>query len=123
MLGDTISCSFAGAAKVLNRNVLDGMKAEYYLDDRATSNRVFRAKADHTLPKVAGGAGESHLFRFDVDQYDTASPYALLRTTSAWVSIRTTVGYQTAAEALDTGELLVDFLSDANITKIVNRES
>lgn len=123
MLGDTISVTFNTVAKTLNRVRQDGYAAEYFLDDRATSNRTFAMNVKHTIPAARGGDGESHLVRLDVDQYDSASPYEFLRRTSAWIAIRTDSNTQDQAEAENAAEAVVDFLSDATITKVVGRES
>lgn len=122
MLGDTISVTFDTVAKTLNRVKMEGYGAEYYLDDKAISNRVFRAFVRHTVPSN-GSFGESHMFRLYVDKYDSASPFSLLKTTSAWTSIRTDLAAQDQEEAEDTAEAVIDFLSDATVTKIVGRES
>jgi len=122
MLGDTIGVTFDAVAKTLNRVNQDGFGAQYYLDDRATSNRCFYVTVKHTIPS-RGSPGESHLFRLDVEKYDSAAPYALLRSASAWMAIRTDVATQDQEESEDTTECVVDFLSDANITKIVGRQS
>lgn len=123
MLGDTISVTYDTVAKTLNRVRQDGYGAEYFLDDRAVSNRTFSVNVKHTIPGELGGSGESHLFRLDVDQYDTASPYAFLRRSSAWMAIRTDYAAQDQEISEDTTEAVVDFLSDATITKIVGRQS
>jgi len=122
MLGDTISVTFDAVAKTLNRVNQDGFGAQYYLDDRATSNRTFDVIVKHTIPK-RGLPGESHLFRLEVAKYDSAAPYALLRTAIAWMAIRTDNATQDQEESEDTTEAVVDFLSDATITKIVGRQS
>lgn len=123
MLGDTISVTYDTVAKTLNRVRQDGFGADYYLDDRATSNRVFSVSVKHTIPTSRGGDGESHLFRLDVDQYDSASPYDFLRRSSAWMAIRTDSATQDQEISEDTAEAVVDFLTDATITKIVGRQS
>lgn len=122
MLGDTISVSYDGAAKVLNRIRQDGYGAEYFLDDRATSSREFSVTVKHTVP-ARGESGESHLFRLDVDQFDSASPYAYLRRSSCWMAMRTEDNTQDQEISEDTAEAVVDFLIDATITKIVGRQS
>lgn len=122
MLGDTISVTYDTVAKTLSRVKQDGYGAEYFLDDKAVSNRCFRVTVKHTVP-APGVAGESHLFRLDVDQYDTASPFALLRTSSAWMASRTDSATQDQEISEDTIEAVVDFLTDATITKIVGRQS
>lgn len=73
----------------------------------------------HTIP-ARGASGESHLVRLDVEVYDAAG--VLLRTASAWTVIRTDNGIQDPEESEDAAEAVVDFLSDANITKIVGRQ-
>lgn len=122
MLGDTISVTYDAVAKVLNRVKMEGYGAEYYLDDKAVSNRVFRAFVKHTVPSN-GSFGESHMFRLYVDEYDSSTPFGLLRTTSAWLSIRTDGAAQVQEDGEDTAEAVVDFLDDTTITKIVGRES
>lgn len=116
MLGDTISVTYNTVAKVLSRIKQDGYGAEYYLDD-VTKRFYFTVK--HTVP-ATGKTGESHLARLDVEHITDG---VVARKSSAWTAIRTDVGLQDQATSEDTTEALVDFLSDATITKIVGRQS
>lgn len=122
MLGETIDITYDTVAKTLQRVNQDGFGANYYLDDKSVSNRVFNVSVKHTIP-ARGQSGESHMVRLDVEQYDTASPYALMRTTSTWLAMRTDSSYQDQEISEDTAEAVVDFLTDAVITKIVGRQS
>jgi hypothetical protein len=75
----------------------------------------------HTVPAV-GADGESHLCRVDIDYFD-ATTGAFKRRASAWTSARTDGMPQNSENSEDVLEALVDFLSDANITKLVTRQS
>jgi hypothetical protein len=75
----------------------------------------------HTIPPI-GGDGESHLVRVDVDHFDSTT-HEFVRRSSAWCAIRTDGTPQDSENSEDVTEALVDFLSDANITKVVGRQS
>lgn len=116
MLGDTISVTYDTVAKVLSRVKQDGYGAEYYLDD---TTKRFYMTVKHTVP-ATGQTGESHLVRLDIEHITDGE---VARKSSAWTVIRTDVGLQDQETSEDTTEALVDFLSDATITKIVGRQS
>lgn len=117
MIGDTITLTWNALSKVLNKINQDNYGAEYYLED---GTRRFTLSVKHTIP-AKGKPGESHLVRLDVEVYDANG--VLLRTSSAWSVIRTDTGIQDQEESEDAAEALVAFLTAANITKIVGRQS
>jgi hypothetical protein len=120
MIGDTIGLTYNTVAKTLNKINQDGYGAEYYLDD-AANNMRFSMSIKHTIPE-RGKAGESHLVRLDVEQYDSATgEYSHM--SSAWCVIKTSDAPQVAADVDYTAQALVDFLTDANIDKVIARES
>lgn len=116
-LGDPISITYNAVAKNLVKINQDSYGSEYFLDD---STERYTLSVKHTIPPK-GGAGESHLVRLDVEHYDGSG--VLLRTSSAWSVIKTFDGAQDVASSQYTAEALVDFLTDANVAKVVGRES
>lgn len=117
MIGDTVGITYATVAKTLVKINQDNYGANYYLDDSA--DLKFRLTVKHTIPAV-GVAGESHLCRLDVDHYSAG---VLVRTASAWAVIRTDVGVQDSTKSKDAALALQTFMTSANITKVVGRES
>lgn len=115
-LGDPITFAWNATTVTLNRSDDGNHGSEYY---GVLGDRRFTLTVKHTIP-ARGASGESHLVRLDVEVYDSAG--VLLRTASAWTVIRTDNGIQDPEESEDAAEAVVDFLSDANITKIVGRQ-
>jgi hypothetical protein len=114
---DPITLAWDAGTVTMNRINQDNFGAVYY----GTSGvRRFTLTVKHTIPS-RGAFGESHLLRLDVEVYDANG--VLLRTSSAWAVVRTDSGIQDQEESEDATEALVDFLSDANITKLVSRQS
>lgn len=116
-LGDPVSITYNGVAKSLAKTYPANGGVEYTLDEVTTR---YTMSVKHTIPPK-GGAGESHLVRLDVDQYDAGN--VLLRTSSAWIVIKTFDGVQLATASDYTTQALIDFLTDGNIDKIIARES
>lgn len=116
MLGDTIDVTYDTVVKTLSRVKQDGYGADYYLDD---GTKRFACSVKHTVPPT-GQAGESHLFRLDVEHITDG---VVARKSSSWLSIRTDVGIQDAATSEDTAAAVVNFLTPATITKVVGRQS
>lgn len=117
MFGDTIGITYNAVAKTLNKVNQDNYGAEYYLEETGIR---YRASVAHTIPK-AGQPGESHMFRLDVEHYDGNN--VLLRTASSWAVIRTSDAVQDSTSSTRSANAMVGFLSGANVTKLVNRES
>jgi hypothetical protein len=119
MIGDTISLTYNAGTVVLTKN--DSMHGNggtgYY---GVSGNDRFVLNVKHTIPP-RGKPGESHMARLDVEHYDALG--VLLRTSSAWSVIRTDNGIQIPADSENAAKALTAFLSAANITKLVNRES
>lgn len=116
-LGDPIGITYNAVAKNLVKINQDNFGATYYLDD---GTERFTLSVKHTIPPK-GGAGESHLVRLDVEHYDGSDVY--LRTASAWTVIKTFDGKQDTASSDNVTQALVDYLTDANIDKVIGRES
>lgn len=117
MLGDTIALTWNATSVTLTKINQDNYGSEYFAESGV---RRFTLSVKHTIP-ARGKSGESHLARLDVEVYDANG--VLLRTVSAWTVIRTDTGIQEQEECEDAAEALVAFLSAANITKIVGRQS
>jgi hypothetical protein len=117
MIGDPITLTYNAGSITMNRINQDNHGAEYYA---ASGNDRFTLSVKHTIP-ARGKAGESHLARLDVEHYDATG--VLLRTASAWSVIRTDNGIQSVTNAENAAKALTAFLTAANITKLVTRES
>jgi hypothetical protein len=117
-IGDPITFAYDGGNITLNRTGWGSYSSTY---EGVGTNLALKLSVKHTVPSI-GDDGESHLVRLDVDHFDATSG-ALLRRTSAWASARTDGSPQDSENSEDALEALVDFLSDATITKIVSRQS
>lgn len=115
-LSDPISLAYNAGTVTMNRINQDNYGAVYY--GEATDKKL-TLSVKHTIP-ARGAAGESHLVRLDVEQYASGE---YLRTSSAWAVIRTDGGTQDATEADLAAQAVVDLLSDANLDKIIGRQS
>lgn len=115
-LSDPISLAYNAGTVTMNRINQDNFGATYY--GEATDKKL-TLNVKHTIP-ARGLSGESHLVRLDVEQY-ASNEY--VRTSSAWLVIRTDGGTQDANEVDLAAQAVVDLLSDANIDKIVGRQS
>lgn len=115
-ISDPITFAYDAGNITLNRINQDSYGAVYYGEG---TDKKLTLTVKHTIPP-RGGSGESHLVRLDVEHYASG---VYVRTSSAWVVIRTTDNVQDVESSEDAAEALVDFLSDANITKIVGRQS
>lgn len=114
---DPIVLAWNATTVSLNKVNQDSFGSVYYGVDGV---RRFTLTVKHTIP-ARGAAGESHMVRLDVEVYDANG--VLLRTASAWAVVRTDGGIQDSEESEDAAEAIVDFLSDANITKLVSRQN
>jgi hypothetical protein len=116
-LSDPIALTYNAVATNLNRINQDNFGAVYYGESAAGERITLTVK--HTIPP-RGESGESHLARLDVEQYASGE---LVRTTSAWCVIKTGDAIQDQESSEDAAEALVAFLTAANITKVVSRQS
>lgn len=117
MLANTLDIAVGGVTKTLNRINQDGYGSEYFLNDGTST---YTLRFSHTIP-AKGSFGESHLVRLDRAMYDGSG--VLLRTISTWIVIKTFDGIQVDADAEDTAEALIDLMTDANVAKVIDRES
>jgi hypothetical protein len=115
---DPITFAYDGANITLNRVSQSNYASIWYGVGTALSITL---SLKHTVPAV-GKDGESHLARVDVDHFD-GTTNAFVRRSSAWCSVRTDGATQDSENSEDVAEALVDFLTDANITKLVSRQS
>lgn len=115
---DPITFAYDAGTVTLNRVNQDNFGAVYF---GTGTNLTVTMTVKHTIPAI-GKDGESHLCRVDIDYFD-ASTGSFKRRVSAWCAIRTDGAPQDQENAEDVTESLVDFLSDANITKLVGRQS
>lgn len=117
-LGDPLTFAYDAGNITLNRVNQDNFGAVYY---GTGTNLTVTLTVKHTIPAI-GKDGESHLVRCDIDHFD-ATTGAFKRRASAWLAIRTDGAPQDSENAEDVAEAIVDFCSDANITKLVTRQS
>jgi hypothetical protein len=117
MIGDTVALTYNAGTVTLTRNNQDNFGSTYY---GTSGTDKFNLNIKHTIP-ARGKPGESHMARLDVEHYDALG--VLLRTVSTWSVIRTDDSTQNALNAENAAKALTAFLSAANITKLVNRES
>jgi len=117
-IADPITFAWNATNVTLNRINQDGYGSVYYGE---LSPRKFTLEVKQTIPKV-GEYNESHLLKLTVQVYD-ATTGAYIRTVQAWSVVKTLDAAQDQEECEDAYESLVDFLSDANITKLVGRQS
>jgi len=117
MIGESIAITYNGVSKTLPRLNQDNFGATYFLED---GQLRYNLNVKHTIPQK-GKPGESHLVRLDVEHYDAVG--VLLRTASAWTVIRTDNGIQDKTSSDRATSALQSFLTAANITKIIGRES
>lgn len=115
---DPITFTYDAVAHTLNRVSQSNYSSIWY---GTGTNLAITLTFKHTVPAI-GADGESHLARVDVDHFD-ATTGAFKRRASAWTSIRTDGAPQDSENSEDVTESLVDFLTDANITKLVTRQS
>lgn len=115
---DPLTFAYDGGSITLNRINQDNYGSVFY---GTGTNLTVTMTVKHTIPAI-GKDGESHLCRVDVDHFDATSG-AFVRRSSAWCAIRTDGSPQDTENSEDVAEALVDFLSDANITKLVGRQS
>lgn len=115
---DPITFAYDAGTVTLNRINQDNFGSTYY---GVGTNLTITMTVKHTIPAI-GADGESHLCRVDIDHFDSTTG-AFKHRSSAWVAVRTDGSPQDAENSEDVTESLVDFLSDANITKLVGRQS
>jgi hypothetical protein len=115
---DPITFAYDGGNISLNRVANGSFSSTYY---GTGTNLTVTLTVKHRIPAI-GADGESHLCRVDIDFFDATSG-AFKHRSSAWVSIQTNGSPQDSENSEDVTEALVDFLSDANITKLVSRQS
>lgn len=119
MFADTIAITWNSVSKTLTRQTSGTYAAKYGLDDAGL--RYFTLRIEHTVPPSSTSFGETHMARLDVAHYDATGKY--LRTDSTWQVMKTTDSKQNSIELDYTAQALVDFLTDANIDKLIAREA
>lgn len=101
---DVISIDYGGTTYALNRINDDGYSSEYRHN---AAQLRFHLSVKHDLKK-AGQSGESHLVRLDVEHYTPEGAY--IRTSSAWVVIKTVDGTQDDSSSESAATALLGFL-------------
>lgn len=115
-LSDPLTLAYDAGNITMNRINQDSFGAVYY--GEATDKKL-TLTVKHTIP-ARGEPGESHLVRLDVEHYASG---VYVRTSSAWIVVRTDDGIQDQESSEDAAEAIVDLCSDANLTKIIGRQS
>lgn len=115
---DPLTFAYDGGNVTLNRVNQDNFGSVYR---GSGTNLKVTLTIKHTIPAI-GKDGESHLARVDIDHFDATSG-AFKRRASVWCASRTDGTPQDDENIEDVTEALVDFLSDANITKLVSGQS
>jgi hypothetical protein len=118
MIGDTIGITYNAVAKTLRKVNQDNFASDYYLEDSGLLR--FRMKVAHTVPPV-GKPGESHVMRRDGEHYDAGGIH--LRTSTAWVVMRTDIGIQDLVSSQRIVAALLTAAIPANTDKMLQRES
>lgn len=120
MLDSPLSIDYDGATKTLALVSRTGRKS-VYTGEETDGSATYIVTVDHTIPP-RGGSGESHLIRLDVEHYDTSGIY--VRTSSAWVVLKTQDAPQQTSDSTDAASCLTQFLGQAGIvSKVLNGES
>lgn len=118
---DPAVITYNAVATSLNRINQDNGGSVFYAESAAGEKMTLTIK--HTVP-AAGEAGESHLIRYDVEEYDVAG--LLKRKNSAWISARTDGGIQSTASLQFTIKALLAYMSAstyANVDKLASRQN
>lgn len=115
-LSDPLTFAYDAGNITMNRINQDNYGAVYYGEG---TDVKLTLTVKHTIPP-RGGDGESHLVRLDVEHYASG---VYVRTASAWMVIRTSDNVQDQEASEDAAEAIVDLCSDANLTKIIGRQS
>lgn len=118
-LADPMAITYNAVVKNLVRTRFDNYSSEYQLKDPA-NDLTFDVKVSHTLPN-SEGTKESHSIKLDVSETDATTGLPVV-TSSAWLTFKTFLGAQ-PADATHVMQALVDYLTDANVDKILARES
>lgn len=123
MLSSPINLTYKAATVALQRINQDNFSSKFF-GKTADGLEHITLTVQHTIPKKAGGAGESHMARLDVQTFDATGTY--VRTSSPWFVIRTNDATQNDAASLDASVALCAFLtasSNANLLAILARRS
>jgi hypothetical protein len=106
-----------GADTLSAPNIAEGNHtSEYYVVNGVDK---FTASVKHTIPQ-RGKYGESHMIRFDYEDYDASG--VLLGVASAWLVVRTDLGPQNTTLSENVAKGLIAFMTAANVTKLVGRQ-
>lgn len=118
MLGDTISLTIGGTARVLSKINQDQNASEYFLK---IATGEFRLRFKHSKDRVANGAPQRdrHIMTLTETVYPTPTSFGLSR-----VSQMSIVGEYLDDSGLQADNLvgLQGFATKANLTKVINWE-
>lgn len=118
MLDNTLTFNYAGASVTLDKINQSNYTSTYY--GEATNVKI-SLNIKHTIPP-RGGSGENHLVRLDIEHYDSEGAY--VRTSSAWVVIKTFDNIQDSTASIDVTEGLTAVLGLTDmVVDVVGRQS
>lgn len=117
-LGDPIVVTYNAVAHNLVKINQDNYTSVYTKDN--TTER-FTLKVSHSIPKKSGGDKESHTALLEVQHFDVDG--VLIRTVVVWASMKTFDAKQDATATLYAHNALNGFMTAANATKLIARES
>lgn len=120
MLANSYTLDYTGTDDlVLKRTNQDAGGSTFFFRG---SNYDVTMTVKHTYPAVRGSGEESHLVRFDVQQYDTDG--ILIKTSSVWTVIVTRGGAQDNTVSSDIFGSLMEFMGlSGMLDAILGREA
>jgi len=118
MLENTISIDLgAETGVILNRINQDQYSSEYYGE---ATNAKIRFTVKHDIP-ARGMPNESHLVRLDVEHYTVEGAY--MRTSSAWMVIKTFDSTQDSLKSAEAAAALNGVTTSAFLGQVIGRIS
>lgn len=118
---DPQSLTYNAVAKSLVLTSRGTLKSAYRVDDTGNTDTKFDLRIEHTAPS-SEGSGEQHFVRLDGRRYD-ATTGEYLRTDSVWLVAKAADSSQVSQDLDYLIQMLVDWLTDGNIDKLLERES
>lgn len=118
MLDSELTFDYDGSSLTVKRINQDNYSSEYFGE---VGTQKIKLTINHTIPG-RGGAGESHLVRFDVEHYDATGIF--VRQSSAWTVIKTFDSVQDTAASTAAYDGLAAFMATSGVVgSVLNRES
>lgn len=120
MLANSYTLDYTGTDDlVLKRTNQDAGGSTFFFRG---SNYDVTMSVKHTYPAVRGSGEESHLVRFDVQQYDADG--VLVRTSSVWTVFATRGGAQDTTVSANIFDSMTEFFGQVGmVDAILGREA